>query len=157
MAMKGYSAFPKAPGFLEPHHQILSVISGHSLVVVWPLCWEAVVLFYSPSRLGIFLWWFPHIRRLDILVRVVFRDYSTRLCFFSRWEISPGVGDPPLSLEQKLKNFCVLFVQDIRLILLDAAGNINIYNISTFQFFISKYLFNIFWHWIACRVSTILI
>ena len=27
MAMKGYSAFPKAPALLEPHHQIVIVIS----------------------------------------------------------------------------------------------------------------------------------
>ena len=32
MAMKGYSAFPKAPALLETHHQF-SVISGHSLGV----------------------------------------------------------------------------------------------------------------------------
>ena len=36
-AMKGYSAFPKAPALLEPHHQIVSVItrthSGGSAVV----------------------------------------------------------------------------------------------------------------------------
>ena len=31
MAMKGYSTFPKAPTLLEPHHQMVNVISGHSL------------------------------------------------------------------------------------------------------------------------------
>ena len=31
MVMKGYSAFSKAPALLEPHHQIVSVITGHSL------------------------------------------------------------------------------------------------------------------------------
>ena len=31
MAMKGYSAFPKAPALLQPHHLMFSVISRHSL------------------------------------------------------------------------------------------------------------------------------
>ena len=53
MAMKGYSAFPKAPALLEPHHQI---VYCHIQDTRWggglPLCREAVSVFYSPSRLG---------------------------------------------------------------------------------------------------------
>ena len=45
MAMKGYSAFPKDPALLEPHHQI---VCGMVLL----LCREAVGVFYSSSRLG---------------------------------------------------------------------------------------------------------
>ena len=57
MAMKGYSAFPKAPASLEPHHQIVrsrTLVGG-----VLPLCRSAVDVFYSPSRLGnLHLSWF---------------------------------------------------------------------------------------------------
>ena len=50
--MKGYSAFPKAPALLEPHHlDCLVSYAGHSLGGVLPLCREAVGVFYSP-RLG---------------------------------------------------------------------------------------------------------
>ena len=35
MAMKGYSAFPKAPALLKPHHQIVYVISR---TLIW---WES--------------------------------------------------------------------------------------------------------------------
>ena len=53
MAMKGYSAFPKAPALLEPHHQIVYChIQDTRLGGVLPLCREAVGVFYSPSRLG---------------------------------------------------------------------------------------------------------
>ena len=38
MAMKGYSAFPKAPALLEPHHQI---------VLCHILCKGAVGIFYK--------------------------------------------------------------------------------------------------------------
>ena len=49
MAMKGYSAFPKAPA---PSDFLVSY-PGHSLGGgVLPLCREAVGVFYSPSRLG---------------------------------------------------------------------------------------------------------
>ena len=52
MAMKGYSAFPKAPAILEPRHQIASC---HFQDTHWggsyPLCKEAVGVFYSPSWL----------------------------------------------------------------------------------------------------------
>ena len=57
MAMEEYSGFPKAPTLLEPHYQIVSVISW-TLVVggvgggVLLHCREALDVFYSPSRLG---------------------------------------------------------------------------------------------------------
>ena len=44
MAMKGYSAFPKALTLLEPHHQI---VGG-----VLPFCRDAIGVFYSPSQVG---------------------------------------------------------------------------------------------------------
>ena len=52
--MKGYSAFPKAPALLEPHHQIVycHIQDTHRGGGVLPLCKEAVGVFYSPSRLG---------------------------------------------------------------------------------------------------------
>ena len=53
MAMKRYSAFPKAPALLEPHHQI---VKCHIQDTCWrgvlPLCREAVGVSFSPSRLG---------------------------------------------------------------------------------------------------------
>ena len=51
MAIKRYSAFPKAPALREPRHQI---VYCHILVTRWsvPFCREAVSVFYSPSRLG---------------------------------------------------------------------------------------------------------
>ena len=49
MAMKEYSAFPKAPALLETHHQI--AYPGHSLGA-FSLCKVSVDVFYSPSRLG---------------------------------------------------------------------------------------------------------
>ena len=58
MAMKGYSAFPKAPALLEPHHQIVYChIQDTRWGVVLPLCREEVGVFYSPSRLGKTLLW----------------------------------------------------------------------------------------------------
>ena len=53
MAMKAYSAFPKAPALLEPHHKIVwCYIQSHSLGGVLLLCRDAVSDFYSPSLLG---------------------------------------------------------------------------------------------------------
>ena len=52
MAIKGDSAFPKAPALLEPHHQIDSCYKQYVYGGVLPLCRNAVVVFYSPSRLG---------------------------------------------------------------------------------------------------------
>ena len=50
MAMKGYSAFPKAPALLEPSpSDCLVSYPGHSLGGVLPLCREAVGVFYSSS------------------------------------------------------------------------------------------------------------
>ena len=48
VAMKGCSAFPKAPTSLETHHQI---VLCHIQDTHWglPLCREAVGIFYSPS------------------------------------------------------------------------------------------------------------
>ena len=45
MAIKEYSAFPKAPALLEPHHQI---VYCHTRT----LCREAVGVFYSHRLLG---------------------------------------------------------------------------------------------------------
>ena len=42
MAMKGFSAFPKAPVILEPHYHCLVSYPGHSLGVPLPLCRGAV-------------------------------------------------------------------------------------------------------------------
>ena len=54
-AMKEYSTFFKDPALLEPRHQIINVIIGHSLVGrVLPLCRDTVVVFYSPRQLGCF-------------------------------------------------------------------------------------------------------
>ena len=52
MAMKGYSAFPKAPPLLEPTTRLFSVISRTLIWGVLPLCREAVSVFYSLSQLG---------------------------------------------------------------------------------------------------------
>ena len=53
MAMKRYSAFPKAPTSLEPHHQIVWCHIQNTLRgVVLPLGRGAVGVFYSLSRLG---------------------------------------------------------------------------------------------------------
>ena len=52
MEMKEYSAFPKIPLLLEPHHQtVLVSYTGHSLVFFLLLCREAVGVFYSLD------WW----------------------------------------------------------------------------------------------------
>ena len=48
IAMKGYSAFPKAPAGTSPSDCLVSY-PGHSFL---PLCGEAVGVFYNPSRLG---------------------------------------------------------------------------------------------------------
>ena len=55
MAIKGCSAFPKAPALLKPYYQIVQCHiqntrcgGGGEL----PLCRGAVSIFYSPSRLG---------------------------------------------------------------------------------------------------------
>ena len=55
MAMKGYSAFPKAPALAEPHHQIIlchiqDTRCGGVGGGVLPLYREAVGVFYSPSQ-----------------------------------------------------------------------------------------------------------
>ena len=56
MAIKGYSAFPKAPASLDRHHEIVYCYIQDTR---WgwgggflPLCRGAVGVFYSPSRLG---------------------------------------------------------------------------------------------------------
>ena len=53
MAMKGYSAFPKAPALPERQHEI---VLCHIPDIHWggvlPFCREAVKVFYSPSQLG---------------------------------------------------------------------------------------------------------
>ena len=58
MAMKGRSAFHKALAFLEPHHQIFSIISRTLVEGVLPICREAVGIFCSTSWLSnIEPWW----------------------------------------------------------------------------------------------------
>ena len=52
MAIKGYSVFSKAPTLLEPHHQIVCVISWTLIGGDLLLRKEAIGVFYSPSRLG---------------------------------------------------------------------------------------------------------
>ena len=57
MAMKGYSAFPKAPALLKLDYQIvLCHIQGIRWCVcvggVLPPCKNAITVFYSPRRLG---------------------------------------------------------------------------------------------------------
>ena len=54
MAMKGCSVFPKAQHYWDLTIRLFSVISGHSLGVVLPLCRGAVSVYYSPNRLGNF-------------------------------------------------------------------------------------------------------
>ena len=57
MAEKGYSAFPKAPTLMEPHHQnVLVSYTGHSLrEEALLLCRDAVGVFYIPSWMGLSL------------------------------------------------------------------------------------------------------
>ena len=52
MAMKGYSAFPKAPALLEPHYKIVFCHIHETRWGVVPLCRGAFGIFYRPSRLG---------------------------------------------------------------------------------------------------------
>ena len=51
IAMKEYSAFPKAPALLESHHQIVSCHSKDILCRVLPLGRQAAGVFYCNSRL----------------------------------------------------------------------------------------------------------
>ena len=55
MAMKGYSAFPKAPALLEPHHQIVKYRIQNTRWAVLTLCRDIVGVFYRLRRLGKFL------------------------------------------------------------------------------------------------------
>ena len=52
MAIKRYSAFPQSPALLKPHHQIVLCHIRIFFGGVWLLCWDAVDVFCSPSRLG---------------------------------------------------------------------------------------------------------
>ena len=54
IAMKEYSAFPKVPG-LEPHHRIFSFISRTLVWGVLLICRDAIGVFYSSSRLSLYL------------------------------------------------------------------------------------------------------
>ena len=51
MAMKEYSAFPKAPALLELHHETLVSYPGHSFRSSYPSA-EKQSVFYSLSQLG---------------------------------------------------------------------------------------------------------
>ena len=56
MAMTGYSAFPKAPTLLEPHHQIVSCHNQDTRWVggvVLPVCRDAVGIFSQPQPTGL--------------------------------------------------------------------------------------------------------
>ena len=48
MAMKGYSAFPKAPALLEPHYTIVSY-PGYSLEVLYPSAEMQSVYYTAPT------------------------------------------------------------------------------------------------------------
>ena len=52
MAIKRYSAFPKAPVFVGAHDQIFSVIYRTYVGEVLSLGRDAVSVFYSPNRLS---------------------------------------------------------------------------------------------------------
>ena len=53
MAIKGYSAFPKASILLKPHHQIVLCHKQDTLLQgILAHCREAVGVFYSLTRLG---------------------------------------------------------------------------------------------------------
>ena len=53
IAMKGYSAFPKAPALLEPLHQIVCVISRTLVGGILLIYGEAVgAAFCSPNRIA---------------------------------------------------------------------------------------------------------
>ena len=51
MAMKGSSAFPKAPALLEPHYQIVCVISTPLIRGFLPVSRGAVGVFFGTSQL----------------------------------------------------------------------------------------------------------
>ena len=53
MAIKEYSAFPKAPALLEPYHQIVLCQIWTFVRGILSLCGGAVGVFYTHSRLGI--------------------------------------------------------------------------------------------------------
>ena len=52
MAIKQYSTFPKAPAFLEPHHQIFSLISWILIGGILPLCRDIFNVFCCPRQLS---------------------------------------------------------------------------------------------------------
>ena len=52
IAMKGYSAFPKAPVLQTPHHQIVLRHNRTLVGVFLHLCGDVVGVFYSPNCLG---------------------------------------------------------------------------------------------------------
>ena len=72
MAIKIYSAFPKAPALPEPHHQIiLCHIQDTHWGKSYPFCSDAVDVFYSPSRL----------REYDWVGKVIHRESCKRFKF----------------------------------------------------------------------------
>ena len=81
MVMKGYSAFPKAPALLEPHHQHCWNLTLRTLVGggVLPLCRETVGVFYNPSRLG-------NVRRMFIRVGIRKTRNTYDSLFWFRYE-----------------------------------------------------------------------
>ena len=85
MALKEYSAFPKAPTLLKPHYQIACVMSRTLIGGVLPLCKDAVGVFYSPSQLGLCVYIYIYIYLLDksnssfvslIFVHQIFKNYQ---------------------------------------------------------------------------------
>ena len=54
MAIKGNSAFPKAPSLPESHHRIVLCHIQDTHWGVLPICRDEVSVFYSPSQLSFF-------------------------------------------------------------------------------------------------------
>ena len=52
MAIKGYSAFPKVPVFLEPHHEIFVSYQDTRWECLNALQRRSCIFFYTPSQLG---------------------------------------------------------------------------------------------------------
>ena len=94
MAMKGYSAFPKAPASLEPHHQI---VSCHKQDTRWGGCtplqmWAGV--FYSPNQLGKPKKWSHIVSYLSgkWILFLIFNFFQTDSFFFLRSRIMWRTG-----------------------------------------------------------------
>ena len=74
-AMKGYSACLKAPALLKPYHQIVSILSGHSLGETYPSAdryllqtqpTEPYISVYINIYIYIYIYVHPHIEKTHI-------------------------------------------------------------------------------------------